>query len=73
MVTLALGIGVSTAIFSVIDATMLRPLPYPDPEQLVTVYPEIQRDGRASHPTASMEDMRISVAALVDQQTLSLR
>lgn len=58
VVTLALGIGVSTAIFSVIDATMLRPLPYPDPEQLVSVYPEIQRDGRAVHPAASMEDMR---------------
>ena len=58
VVTLALGIGVSTAIFSVIDATMLRPLPYPDPEQLVRVYPETQRDGRAVHPTPSMEDMR---------------
>ena len=34
--TLALGIGVSTAVLSVIDATMLRPLPYPDPEQLTT-------------------------------------
>src|SRR3972149_432495 len=59
VLTLALGIGVSTAIFSVIDATMLRPLPYPDPEQLVTVGPEIaQPDGRTSRPTASMEDMR---------------
>jgi len=57
--TLALGIGVSTAIFSVIDATMLRPLPYPDPEQLVTVYPEeTMPDGRVSRPTSSMEDMR---------------
>src|SRR5688572_19023487 len=38
IVTLALGLGATTAIFSVIDATMLRPLPYPDPEQLVTIY-----------------------------------
>jgi putative ABC transport system permease protein len=59
VVTLALGIGVSTAIFSVIDATMLRPLPYPDPEQLVTVSPEeTMPDGRVSRATASMEDMR---------------
>ena len=38
VIAFALGIGVTTAVFSIFNAVLLQPLPYPNPEQLVAVY-----------------------------------
>ncbi|WP_109488661.1 ABC transporter permease [Occallatibacter savannae] len=56
--TIALGVGATTAIYSVIDATLLHPLPYPNPSELVRVQDDL--------PGVGAERVGISIPELRD-------
>jgi len=63
VLTLALGVGTSTAVFSVVNGVVLRPLDYPAPQQLVRITSDLRGFGAT--------DAGVSPAELVDYQSRS--
>jgi len=61
VLTLALGVGANTAIFSIVDAVLLRPLPYRDADRLVRIF--------FNEPGVGLRDVRFSKPELDDLQT----
>jgi putative ABC transport system permease protein len=68
VLTLALAIGANTAIFSVIENVLLRPLPYPEPERLVEIFntylPQVPRGGLSPGDYADWREQAKSFSAM---------
>jgi hypothetical protein len=74
ILTLALVIGANGAIFSLVEAVLLRPLPYPEPDRLVALYGTDGHFGRTPIAAPDLDDLRASrsLSLVAAEQTQSV-
>ncbi|HJQ22318.1 MAG TPA: ABC transporter permease [Blastocatellia bacterium] len=73
VLSLALGIGANTAIFSIVNAVLLRPLPYPHPERLMQIsqsFPAIDNDAAGEPKFLFWQEQNQSFTALAIEQPI---
>ena len=71
ILTLAVGIGATSAVFSVVDALLLRPLPFPEPDRLVRIVEVAPEGGHVPFSPANYLDLRADARTL--QQAAAYR
>ncbi len=73
VLTLALGIGANTAIFSLVSAVLLRPLNYREPDRLVMVWEDESGDARGTPASGNYADWKAQNQVFADMAALELR